>query len=237
MLRRQFLVSGAASTLALSMSGSALAQFGQSDARTGIREALSLAARLATERLGQRDGFFGDDHVHIPLPRSVARVQSSLRRVGLSGSIDDLELRINRAAEASMPAARRIFLDTIRSITVSDAISIVRGGDTSATDYLRYRTNDRLTGLLYPRMEETLSASGAYRAVEAVEPHLDQGRSVLSLFVLSSNRTAESLRDSVTDHAVEKALDGVFYYIGREERAIRRDPVRRTTDILRRVFG
>ena len=237
MLRRQFLVSGTASVLVLAVTGQALAQFGQSDARTGIREALSVAARLATERLGRRDGFFGDDRVHIPLPRSVARVQSQLRRVGLSGSIDDLELRINRAAEASMPAARRIFLDTIGSITVSDALSIVRGGETSATDYLRYRTENQLTRLLRPQMEETLSASGAYRTVEAVEPHLEQGRSVLSLFGLSSNRAAESLRDSVTDHAVEKALDGVFYYIGREERAIRRDPVRRTTDILRRVFG
>jgi hypothetical protein len=237
MQRRSFLISGLASGLALTIGGPVLAQFGQSDARTGLREALSLAARLATERLGRRNGFLNDPQVHIPLPRSISRMQSQLRRVGLSGSIDDLEVRINHAAEAAMPAAQEIFLNTIRSISVTDAISIVRGGDTAATRFLRDRTEGQLTRLLRPSMESTLTSSGAYQTVEAVEPHLQSGRDLLSRFGFGRPSATRSLRETVTDHAVEKALDGAFYYIGQEEQAIRRDPVRRTTSILRRIFG
>jgi hypothetical protein len=237
MQRRSFLISVLASGFALTIGGPALAQFGQSDARTGLREALSLAARLATDRLGQRNGFLDDPQVHIPLPRSISRVQSQLRRVGLSGSIDDLEVRINHAAEAAMPAAKQIFLNAIRSITVSDAISIVRGGDTAATRFLRDRTQGQLTQLLRPSMESALTSSGAYQTVEAVEPHLQSGRNLLSRFGFGRPSATQSLRESVTDHAVEKALDGAFYYIGQEEQAIRRDPVRQTTSILRRIFG
>lgn len=236
MLRRQFIIS----SLALSLAAPALARsygrLSQSDARSGIRAALDTAARLATQRLGRQDGFFADSAVHIPLPRQIASLQTQLRRVGMSGPVDDLELRINRAAEASMPEAGQIFTDAVRSISVNDAVSIVRGGDTAATDFLRGRTETRLTGLLRPAMETTLNGSGAYRAVDAIEPQISQGQNLLgSLF---GNRSAStSLRDSVTDHAVGGAMDGVFYYIGQEERAIRQDPVQRGTDLLRRVFG
>jgi hypothetical protein len=237
MQRRRFLIAGLATGLASTMSGPVLAQFGQSDARSGLREALSLAARLATDRLGQRNGFLDDPRVHIPLPRSISRVQSQLRRVGLSGSIDDLEVRINHAAEAAMPAARDIFLDAIRSISVSDAISIVRGGDTAATLFLRDRTQGQLTQLLRPSMESALTSSGAYQTVEAVEPHLQSGRNLLSRFGFGRPSASQSLRETVTNHAVDKALDGAFYYIGVEEQAIRRDPLRQTTSLLRRIFG
>lgn len=236
MLRRQFIIS----TLALTLASPALAQgygrLSQGDARSGIRAALDTASRLATERLGRPDGFFADPAVHIPLPRNIASLQSQLSRVGMSGPVDDLELRINRSAEAAMPEAGRIFTDAVQSITVADAVSIVRGGDTAATDYLRGRSETRLTGLLRPSMESALTGSGAYRAVDAVEPQISGGQNLLgSLF---GNRSASgSLRDTVTDHAVSHAIDGVFHYIGLEERAIRQDPVRRGTDLLRRVFG
>ncbi|WP_417490759.1 DUF4197 domain-containing protein [Maricaulis sp.] len=236
MLRRQFIIS----TLALTIAPAALAQnFGrlsQTDARSGIRAALETASRLATQRLGRADGFFGDPAVHIPLPRQLASLQRQLSRVGMSGPVDDLELRINRSAEAAMPAAGRIFTDAVQSISLNDAISIVRGGDTAATDYLRGRSENRLTTLLRPSMENALTGSGAYRAVDAVEPQISRGQSLLG--GLFGNRSATgSLRDTVTDHAVGSAIDGVFHYIGQEERAIRQDPVQRGSDILRRVFG
>ena len=236
MRRRQFIVS----ILALGLAPAALAQnsrrMSQGDARSGVRAALDTAARLATERLGRRDGFFADSAVHIPLPRQLASLQSQLSRVGLSGPVDDLELRINRAAEGAMPEAGRIFTDTVRSITVADAVGIVRGGDTAATDYLRRHSETRLNGLLRPVMETALTGSGAYHVADSIEPQISGGQSLLG--GLFGNRSATgALRDTMTDHAVDRALDGVFYYIGQEERAIRRDPVRRGTDLLRRVFG
>jgi len=237
MLRRKFLISGGAGLLALAATPSGLAFTRDRTTDRGIRDALRVAAELATQRLGQRGGFFDDDQVHIPLPRSVSRVQSQLRRVGLAGSLDDLERDINHAAEDTMPGARRIFLNTIQDFSVRDGVGILRGGNTAATDYLRGRTEGELTSLLRRPMGQALASSGVYDTVQSIEPHLNSGRNLLSRWGLGSNSPSESLRETVTDHATEKAIDGVFYYIAREEIAIRRDPVRRTTDILRRVFG
>tara|TARA_R110000868_G_scaffold106587_2_gene292222 strand:+ start:7831 stop:8550 length:720 start_codon:yes stop_codon:yes gene_type:complete len=238
MKRRDFLVSVLAATLAApAFAQSGRGHLNQNDASAGIREALSKAARLATDRLAQRDGFFGDAAVHIPLPRRVSDLQSRLRPLGLSGLLDDLELSLNRAAESAMPGAQRIFIDTVRTITVQDAVGIVRGGDTAATDYLRGRTNSQLVSLLRPPMQDALQGSGAYAALEPIEPYVSSGNSLFSRFTGGSGGGQTSLREDLTDHAVNKALDGVFYYVAREEQAVRRDPVSRTSDILRRVFG
>ena len=213
-----------------------LRRFTEGDARDGVREALSLASRMATERLGRRDGFFGDPQVRIPLPGRIADLQGMLRGVGLSGQLDALELSLNRAAEATMPVARNIFLDAVRSMTLTDAVGIVRGGDTSATDYLRGRTERQLHDRIRPNMANAMEASGAYAALRPMERYVDRQDNAFSRF-LRGNVSRESLRDSVTNSATDKALDGVFHYVGEEERAIRRDPVNRTTRLLRRVFG
>ncbi len=197
----------------------------QGDAARGIREALSLAATRATDRLGREDGFFGDMRVRIPLPGMLGRAQDSLRGLGLSAPLDDLQLRMNRAAEDAMPAAKGLFIDVVRSITLTDAIQIVRGGDTAATTFLQERTTPQLTRMLTPPMTRTLRDAGAFTALDYAA-----GR-------VGMRSASTQLRRDVTSFAVEKALTGAFAYVGEEERAIRRDPVRRTTDILRRVFG
>jgi len=197
----------------------------QGDASRGIKEALSLAATRSTDRLGRVDGFFADPRVHIPLPTRLAQVQRTLRGMGLSAPLDDLEQRMNRAAETAMPEAGRLFVDVVRSITIADAIQIVRGGDTAATAFLRGRTEPRLNTLLTPPMTRTLREAGAFTA-------LDFAAREVGMRGMST-----SLRNDVTRFAVTKALDGAFLYVAEEERAIRRDPVRRTSDILRRVFG
>lgn len=197
----------------------------QGDASRGIKEALSLAATRSTDRLGRVDGFFADPRVHIPLPTRFAQVQRTLRGMGLSAPLDDLELRMNRAAETAMPEARRLFVDVVRSITIADAIQIVRGGDTAATAFLRGRTEPRLNTLLTPPMTRTLREAGAFTALDFAAREVGMGG------------MSTSLRNDVTRFAVTKALDGAFLYVAEEERAIRRDPVRRTSDILRRVFG
>jgi hypothetical protein len=239
MHRRDFIISGTAAGV-LAVTGpvsaqSVLGRLSEGDARTGTREILLLAARFATERLGRHDGFFADPQVHIPLPRQVERVQGQLQRIGMSGPVDDLELRLNRAAEAAMPQAQDILFDAVRSISLNDAIGIIRGPETAATDYLRSRSGRRLTQLLRPPMEDALESSGAYRLVASIEPHVGSGGGWLGR-LMGGSSVSGSLRDQVTDHAVERALDGVFYYVGAEERAIRRDPVRRTSSLLRRLF-
>lgn len=197
----------------------------QADAARGIREALGLAARNATTRLGARDGFWGATRVRIPLPGVLGQTQRTLSRMGMSRPLDDLQQSLNRAAETTMPEAARLFTDAVRTVTIADAVQIVRGGDSSATTYLRGRTETRLTTLLRPPMTQALTSSGAFTLM----------RTALREVGLAS--MTSDLRTEVINFSTAKALDGCFLYIADEERAIRRDPVRRTSDILRRVFG
>ena len=197
----------------------------QSDASDGLRAALDLSARAVTERLGKPDGFFADGKIKIPLPGTLGRLQRNLKPVGLAGPFDELQLSVNRAAEASMPVARDLFLDAIRGITFQDALNILRGGDDAATRFLRGRTEARLISLLTPPMEKALGQTGAYRTFEGLVSRT------------GAARFANVSRRDLTDFAVKKTLDGAFGYIAEEERGIRRDPAKRTTDLLRRVFG
>lgn len=197
----------------------------QADASRGVREALGLAARNATARLGQPSGFWSDGRVRIPLPGILGQTQRTLARVGMAGSLNQLQENLNHAAEATMPQAGRLFTDAVRTITIGDAIEIVRGPEDSATRFLRGRTATRLTSALRPPMTQALTQSGAFNLM----------RAALREIGLAGQTSA--LRAEMINFAATKALDGCFFFVGEEERAIRRDPVRRTTDILRRVFG
>jgi Protein of unknown function (DUF4197) len=197
----------------------------QADASRGVREALSLAARNATTRLGQPNGFWSDGRVRIPLPGALGQTQRTLGRVGMAGSLNQLQESLNHAAETTMPQASRLFVEAVRSITLGDALEIVRGPEDSASRFLRGRTEPRLAAALRPPMTQALTQSGAFNLM----------RSALREIGLAG-QTA-SLRAELINFATTKALDGCFFFVAEEERAIRRDPVRRTTDILRRVFG
>ncbi|MCC6786490.1 MAG: DUF4197 domain-containing protein [Hyphomonadaceae bacterium] len=197
----------------------------QGDASRGIKEALSLASMNATNRLAQPNGFWGNPRVRIPLPGVLGQTQRTLSRMRMSGPLDQLQENLNHAAESVMPQAASLFTNAVRTITIADAIDIVRGGDTSATSYLRGRTETRLTTLLRPPMTRALTDSGAFALM----------RTALREVGMSS--MTSDLRTEVINFSTAKALDGCFYFIAEEERAIRRDPWRRTSDILRRVFG
>ncbi|MDX2277766.1 MAG: DUF4197 domain-containing protein [Hyphomonadaceae bacterium] len=197
----------------------------QGDATRGIRDALGLGAMNAVTRLGQPNGFFGEPRVRIPLPGLLGTAQTNLRGFGFAGPLDALQEEINHAAERTMPAAGRLFLNAVRDMTIGDAIDIVRGPDNSATLYLRERTETGLTRALRTPMRDTLTSSGVFTLL----------REALRQVGMAS--MTNNFRDEIVDFSTAKALDGAFLYIGDEERAIRRDPARRTTDILRRVFG
>jgi hypothetical protein len=197
----------------------------QRDASRGVKDALGLAAMNATTHLAQANGFWGDPRVRIPLPGLLGQTQRRLRPIGLAGPLDDLQQSLNRAAETAMPEAGRLFVGAVRDITIADAVEIVRGPEDSATRYLRGRTETRLTSLLRPPMTRALTQSGAFTLL----------RTALREVGLAS--MTSSLRTEVIDFSTARALDGCFFFIAEEERAIRRDPLRRTTDILRRVFG
>lgn len=196
------------------------------DAESGLREALTTGAVNAVLRVGRLDGYWKDGAIQIPLPGLLGDAQRLLKPLGQSRLLDDLQLRMNRAAETAAPRARDLFVAAIRGMTVQDAIGIVRGGETAGTTYLRGRTEDPLRTAFRPIVAEALGGAGALRAFDqAVRRHGAQGL------------VGASPRDALTDFATAKALDGLFFYVGQEEREIRTNPVKRTTELLRRVFG
>ena len=197
----------------------------QGDAAAGLREALRVSAVAVTTKLGRADGFFADPRVKIPLPGALGKAQRALAPLGMAAPLDDLQARVNHGAEAAMPQARTLFVNAVRSMSVSDALSIVRGGDNAGTQYLREKSGAQLTALLRPHMETALTQAGAFTALD---------RAGSSAGVAGAS---QSLRGDLITFAVGKALDGAFGYIADEELAIRHDPVKRTSAILRKVFG
>jgi hypothetical protein len=159
------------------------------------------------------------------MPENLHAVDMTLRTIGRGSLIDEFVTSMNRAAEAAAPLARGVFLDTIKQMSFEDALTIVRGKNHEATDYLRRNAGPRLDTLFRPVVGEQLNKVGTTRSFDAMMKRV----SGLPL----GGKSAFDLEAYVTG----KALDGLFLMIGREEEKIRKDPVARTTDLLRKVFG
>lgn len=196
-----------------------------SEIDAGLREALTIGTGNVAVRLGKENGYFGDPRVRIPLPKTYRDIQKNLAVIGASGPLDDVELRLNRAAEAAVPEARSLIVNAVRSMTIEDALGILRGGDTAATDFLRARTESQLEAAFTPHVRTALAQSGAFTALESYAKSAGLGGAT------------SSLQADLTSHAVGLGLDGIFLYVAEEEKKIRENPLARTTDLLRKVFG
>lgn len=195
------------------------------DATAGLREALKVAAERTVGQVGKADGYLKDPAIRIPLPGMLAKGKSLLQAVGGAGLVDDLETRMNRAAEAAAPKAREIFVKAITDMTLQDAQGILSGPQDAATQYFRRTTNQPLTSAMRPVIDGTMRDVGALQSYRAVTDKLSAlpGGGVGGL--------------DITDHVLQKALDGLFHYIAQEEAAIRSNPAARSTELLKKVFG
>jgi hypothetical protein len=191
----------------------------------GLLEALRVGTERVVEQVGATDGYNLDPNIHIPLPGSLNKVQSVLKSIGKSGLADDLELRLNRAAEAAAPEAKDLFWTAISAMTFDDVYKIYNGPDDSATRYFQRKMTPPLTTRMEPVVERSLDEVGAIQSYDAM---MGQYKSVP--FV-------PDVKADLTGYAVEKAMDGLFYYVAKEEAAIRNDPAARTTELLQKVFG
>ncbi len=195
------------------------------DIDSGLREALRIGTERVVATLGQVDGFNTDPDIHIPLPGSLATVQTALGRVGLSGLADDLELRMNRAAEQAVPEAKELFFNAISEMTLEDVQGILGGPEDAATRFFQGKMTPPLTERFAPIVNDQLAGAGAIQAYDNMIGDYEKIPFV------------PSVEADLAPYVVEKALDGLFLFLAREEAAIRTDPVKRTTDILRKVFG
>ena len=191
----------------------------------GLKEALRVGTDRVVGQLGAVNGFNTDPSVHIPLPDSLKTVQSTLSKVGMSGMMDDLELRLNRAAEAATPKAKKLFLDSIQDMTLDDVRRIYEGPDDAATRYFQAKMSEPLAGEMMPIVNDSLSEVGAIKSYDDA-----MGRYEAIPFV-------PDVKADLTGYVVDKGMEGIFYYLAKEEAAIRQDPLERTTDLLQKVFG
>lgn len=206
-----------------------LGPLSEGEAALGIKAALNNGVGHAIGKIGILDGFWRNDRIQVPLPGVLRDVQSALRVVGADSVVTELHQQLNRGAEKAMPVAKNIFLDAITSLTIQDAINIVKGPDDAATSYLRGRTTNSLTNLFSPVMETALADTGALRLLDDVTADLRN-------IPFAPSLGADAKRDLIS-HGVDFGLRGLFTYIGDEEKAIRENPAKRTSEILQRVFG
>ena len=191
----------------------------------GLLEALRVGTANVVQQLGQPGGFLNNPEIHIPLPESMQKVQSVLSKVGASSMLDDLELKLNRAAEKATPRAKDLFWQSISEMTLEDVRSIYNGPDDAATRYFQRTMSDPLAGDMQPIVEDTLSQVGAVQSYDRV---MDRYTSIP--FV-------PDVKADLVSHTLDRTLDGLFSVLAREEAAIRSDPAKQTTKLLKTVFG
>ncbi|MFY7861175.1 MAG: DUF4197 domain-containing protein [Chitinophagales bacterium] len=194
-------------------------------AANGLKEALNVGTAAATNNLGKVDGFLANAAVKILLPPEARRVESTLRGLGMGSVCDQVITSVNRAAEGAVVEAKPIFIQAIKSMTISDAIGILTGGDGAATNYLRRTSGEVLKQRMQPIIKSNLDRTQATRywgdAINQYNkiPLVQKANPDLSQFV------------------TEKAIDGVFLMIAVEEKSIRANPAARIGSILTEVFG
>jgi hypothetical protein len=191
----------------------------------GLKEALTVGSQNAVKTVSQADGFFKNPAIKIPLPEKVQKVEKPLRKIGLGKQVDEFILTMNRAAEKAAPPAKDIFIGAIKEMTIVDAINILRGNDTAATEYMRSKTYDKLYALFKPTVSKAVMEVGVTKAYQQLVDKAKKSRLIKD----------ESL--DLDHHVTSKALDGLFTMLGQEEKKIRKDPVAQVTDLLKKVFG
>jgi hypothetical protein len=202
-----------------------VAALSNQDAVAGLKGALDKGARVAVDALGKTDGFFGNQAVKILLPESIRKYEGLMRRIGMGKYADELILTMNRAAEAAVPEAKQLFVESVKKMSVQDAKGILTGGQTAGTDYFKRSTAEPLRGRFLPIVKK---ATARVKLAEKYNQYAQQG----AQFGLVKKEQA-----NLDEYVTQKALDGLFHMVAEEEKKIRQDPVRAGSDIVRKVFS
>jgi Protein of unknown function (DUF4197) len=197
----------------------------EGDASLGVKTALERGAVAAVDLLGRSDGFLKNPKVKIPLPGFLNEAAKLLKYTGQQRRVDELVMAMNRAAESAVPEAKTLLVGAVKSMSVQDALKVVQGGDTSVTKFFAGKTREPLGVKFLPivtQATEKVALADKYNAVAGKASGLG----------LVKKEDA-----NIQSYVTRKALDGLYFMIGEEEKKIRRDPVGTGSDILRKVFG
>ena len=198
----------------------------EAEAGQGIKEALAQGLVKSVLQLNNVDGFFKDAVYKILMPQKKKKIENTLRSLGMNSLVDKAILSINRGAEEAVGTAKPIFADAIKSMTLQDAIGLIKNGDTSATHFFRVKTTDKLVAAFTPIIQASLNKT------DATKYYGDVIKTYNDLPV-----TFKKLNPDLTGYVTNKATNALFDLIGKEEVNIRNNFVARTTDLLKKVFG
>lgn len=190
----------------------------------GLKEALSVGAEKAGSSLSSLNGYFGNAAIKILMPEEAKKAEQKLRAIGLGKQVDEAILSMNRAAEDAAKSAAPIFVNAIKQMSIKDAANILKGGDFAATDYLKSKTTSSLTESFRPVIEKSLAK-------------VDATKYWNTIFTAYNKVSLNKINPDLSAYVTEKALTGIFYQVGQEEQQIRKDPLARTSDLLKKVFG
>lgn len=191
----------------------------------GLREALTVGTNNATAAVSKTDGFFKNPSIKIPFPEDAVKVKNTCENLGMKPQVDKFVLTLNRAAEEASKEAAPIFINAIKSMTISDGYSILKGADNAATKYLQDKTGAELKQKFKPIVQNAL------KKVEITK--------YWTPLITAYNKTpgAQKINPDLDEYVTNKALEGLFKMVAQEELKIRKDPAARVTDLLKKVFG
>ncbi len=190
----------------------------------GLKEALTVGISNGSESASRLDGYNKNTLIRIPFPPEIKEVEQKLRQIGLNKPVDDFIVSMNRAAERAAQEAKSVFIDAITKMTIQDAWGILKGDQHAATEYLKRTTSEALTSKYRPIIKQSLDAVDATKYYGTVVNTYNQIPFV------------KKVETDLTKYVTDLALDGLFTLVAEEEEKIRKDPVARTTELLRRVF-
>ncbi len=191
----------------------------------GLKEALVKGISTGSDIVSVTDGYFKNPQIKIPFPPEVKKVEDAVRKIGLGGQVDKFVLTLNRGAEDAAKEAKPIFIAAIKSMTIQDAWSILRGEENAATEYLKRTTSGLLKEKFKPVIQNSLNKVDATKYYGEIVSRYNQIPFV------------EKVNPNLDDYATDRAIEGLFVMIAKEEKEIRQDPVARTTELLKKVFG
>lgn len=194
----------------------------------GLKEALKVGAKNSTGLASKTDGFFKNTQLFIPFPPEAEKVKSTLIKAGFSKQVDEFTMTLNRAAEKATEMALPIFVDAITQMTISDAMGILKGNDNAATEYLKRTTSAQLQSAFKPIARDAINKVNLTSYWEPLASTYNK------LTILTGGK---AVNPNLEDYVTQKAIDGLFILIAKEEKSIRENPSARVTDILKRVFA
>lgn len=216
----------------------------------GLKEALAKGVKYASKTLGKRDGFWKNPAVKIPLPPDIQKFADYLKKAGMEQYVIDFEKSLNRAAEKAAPQTLSIFTEAISQIKIEDAKKILNGPETAATDYLKSKTYQKIYDLVYPIVKENVDKSGSVKYYNMLKKSYEKYAkpytqnetiSMLSSLIGKDQKSKSELSNftqkDIYDYTTSKTLEGIFKMIAQEERKIRKNPLERTSDLLKKVFA